>query len=122
MTVPEDIYILKIQTAVPSGHRPGSRCRLRLDEYSCRHGMGYTTISAKKEGVSSSVTYFIPEGKQYEVWKATVKNETDQVKNIKLFSYVEFSCYIASFDIECDWPRYFFDCPEKRKSHSIQSV
>ena len=70
-----------------------------LDEYSCRHGMGYTTISAKKEGVSSSVTYFIPEGKQYEVWKATVKNETDQVKNIKLFSYVEFSCYIASFDI-----------------------
>lgn len=74
--------------------------------------MGYTTISAKKEGVSSSVTYFIPEGKQYEVWKATVKNETDQVKNIKLFSYVEFSCYIASFDIECDWPRYFLTAGE----------
>ncbi len=81
-----------------------------LDEYSCRHGMGYTTISAKKEGVSSSVTYFIPEGKQYEVWKATIRNETDRVKNIKIFSYVEFSCYIASYDIECDWPRYFFDC------------
>ena len=61
--------------------------------------MGYTTISAKKAGVSSSVTYFIPEGKQYEVWKATIRNETDRVKNIKIFSYVEFSCYIASYDI-----------------------
>ncbi len=88
-----------------------------LDNYSCRHGMGYTRISSEKDGIQSDITYFIPEGKQYEIWKGTIKNTSGSAKNMKLFSYVEFSCYIAKFDIECDWPRYFFDC--RRKGNAI---
>ena len=45
-----------------------------LDNYSCRHGMGYTRISSEKDGIQSDITYFIPEGKQYEIWKGTIKN------------------------------------------------
>ncbi|MFR5073305.1 MAG: hypothetical protein ACLTDS_14790 [Bianqueaceae bacterium] len=71
-----------------------------LDSYSCRHGMGYTRISSEKDGIQSEITYFIPEGKQYEIWKGTVKNTSATVKNLKLFSYVEFSCYIAKYDID----------------------
>lgn len=78
-----------------------------LDKYECRHGMGYTTIKALYNQVSSSITYFIPNNKNYEVWKIKVKNNSNTGKNLRVFSYIEFSSYEAQHDIEQDWPRYF---------------
>lgn len=81
-----------------------------LDFYETRHGMGYTKIAAKKNDICSEITYFIPQGAQYEVWAVKIKNCSETSKKLKIFSYIEFSSYIAKYDIECDWPRYFFDC------------
>ena len=83
--------------------------RKKLDFYEARHGMGYTTISAEKDGVKSEICYYIPKGTHYELWSVKLKNNSNEKKTLKIFSYIEFSSYIAKYDIECDWPRYFCD-------------
>jgi glycosyltransferase 36 len=81
-----------------------------MQEYECRHGMGYTTIKGKYADISSRVTYFIPDGKNYEVWKAAVRNDSDRPRTLRTFSYMEFSFYDAMTDMLQEWSRYFSDC------------
>ena len=47
-----------------------------LDKYKseCRHGTAYTVISAEYANVKSQVTYYVPKGKTYEVWRAVITN------------------------------------------------
>ncbi len=64
-----------------------------LDTYksTCRHGTAYTVISAEYAGISSDVTYYVPTGATYEVWRAVVKNDSDKPRNLSLFGFVEFT-------------------------------
>lgn len=64
-----------------------------LDTYksTCRHGTAYTAISAEYAGISSDVTYYVPYGKTYEVWKTVVTNNSDKQRNLSLFGFVEFT-------------------------------
>ena len=64
-----------------------------LDTYksTCRHGTAYTVISAEYAGISSDVTYYVPTGKTYEVWKTVVKNNSDKPRNLSLFGFIEFT-------------------------------
>ncbi len=83
------------------------------DFYECRHGMGYTEIKYLYDDIRSSVTYFIPDGKNYEIWKIKLKNESSEAKELKVFSYMEFSFYSAITDLLQEWSRYFVDCYRK---------
>lgn len=78
-----------------------------LDTYKCRHGYGYTTIESSYKDIESSITYFIPLDKNYELWKVRVKNQGNTERTLQVFSYLEFSNYVADYDIKADWPRYF---------------
>ncbi|MGN0591922.1 MAG: GH36-type glycosyl hydrolase domain-containing protein [Ruminococcus sp.] len=64
-----------------------------LDTYksTCRHGTAYSVISAEYAGITSDVTYYVPTGATYEVWRAVVKNDSDKVRNLSLFGFVEFT-------------------------------
>ncbi|MBQ3226236.1 MAG: hypothetical protein IJB48_04180, partial [Clostridia bacterium] len=44
--------------------------------YECRHGMGYTTIKTQTSGIETEITYYIPEGKKYEIWNARIVNKS----------------------------------------------
>lgn len=79
-----------------------------LDEYECRHGMGYTIIKGTYSGITSQTTYYVPLNKDYEVWKMKIMNNSPRTRDLKLFTYVEFSYYNAMPDILCDWPRMLF--------------
>jgi len=70
-----------------------------LDEYSCRHGLGYTVIKGKKNGVEAETTYFVPLGENMEIWKLTLANNTNQKKEITLFSFAEFCLWDAMDDM-----------------------
>lgn len=70
-----------------------------LDEYSCRHGLGYTVIRGQKNGVEAEVTYFVPIGENMEIWNITLANNTKQEKEITLFSFVEFCLWDAMDDM-----------------------
>lgn len=77
--------------AIPYG--PGWKpCKTPLDSYECRHGMNYTRITGSKNGVEASVLFFVPLHTWAEVQKMTLKNQTKEVKTLKVFSFAEWSC------------------------------
>src|SRR3972149_3147533 len=49
--------------------------RTPLDFYECRHGMGYTIIHSKLNGIESQTRYFVPMGENLEVWELTLTNQ-----------------------------------------------
>ena len=63
------------------------------DQYqsACHHGTAYTKISARYKDISSEVLYYVPLGKTHEVWKVKIKNNSDRVRNISAFGFVEFT-------------------------------
>ena len=72
--------------------------RVDLDSYECRHGMGYTTISSRKNGISVSTRYFVPLNSECEVWDLTLTNERETDAQLDLFSAVEFALWDALDD------------------------
>ncbi|MBQ8148444.1 MAG: glycosyl transferase [Lachnospiraceae bacterium] len=69
-----------------------------LEFYECRHGMGYTVISGKSNGLKAEVTFFVPNNFKGEVQKVTLKNEGTSPKEFKLFSFLEWCLWNAEDD------------------------
>lgn len=57
----------------------------------CRHGTGYTKMSADYAGIHTDTCYYVPDGKTYEVWGVTVTNRSDQPRELTLTGYAEFT-------------------------------
>ncbi len=70
-----------------------------LDKYECRHGMGYTKITGSRRGVETEVTYFVPLNTNVEIHKVVVKNTSDEKKEVKLFSFIEWCLWNAQDDM-----------------------
>jgi len=76
----------------------------KIENYSCRHGLGYTTIHGERDGISSDVTYFVPDEKDFENWLVKLKNNSSEKKSLKIFSYAEFCFWMAELDqTNVDW-------------------
>ena len=75
-------------------------CKTPLDFYECRHGMNYTRITGSKNGVEASVLFFVPLKTWAEVQKLTLRNNSNEVKKLKLFSYAEWCLWNAATDGE----------------------
>jgi cellobiose phosphorylase len=73
--------------------------KAKLDSYECRHGMGYSRIVGSKDGLEVEMLFFVPPGRNEEVWKITVRNKSGAVKKPKLFAYQEFCFYEALNDM-----------------------
>ncbi len=71
-----------------------------LDAYECRHGIGYSRFTGKKNGLKAEVLAFVPVGDNCEVNKVTLTNESSETKEFKLFSYVEFCLWNADDDMK----------------------
>ena len=67
-------------------------------KYACRHGMSYTVYECGYEGIQASQTMFIPRGEAVQLWDVKVKNTGDRVRNLSLFSYLEFSFHHIMID------------------------
>lgn len=75
-------------------------CKTVLDSYECRHGMGYTRITAAKNGVEASALFFVPMHTWAEVQKLTLTNRSSETKTLKVFSFIEWCLWNASTDME----------------------
>ncbi len=69
-----------------------------LDSYACRHGLGYSVFESSKNDLAATVTAFVPIGDNCEINKVTLKNNSDSVKDISVFSYIEFCLWNAVDD------------------------
>src|SRR5829696_3879001 len=72
--------------------------RVKLDQYECRHGQGYTIITSKLNGIKSSTRYFVPLGESLEIWQLTLTNESGSDADLSLISAVEFCLWDANDD------------------------
>jgi cellobiose phosphorylase len=70
-----------------------------LDRYECRVGMGYSRILGAKDGLAVELLFFIPPGRNEEVWKVSVRNESGRHKSPRLFSFQEFALFEALNDM-----------------------
>ncbi|MBI5399283.1 glycosyl transferase [Candidatus Saganbacteria bacterium] len=72
-------------------------------KYECRHGLGYSVITAQYAGISTKTTYFVPLGENLEIWQLEVKCEPKKgganARDLSLFSFVEFCLWDALNDM-----------------------
>ena len=97
------IYIKDGDTVWNPGWQP---TKTELDSYTCRHGLGYTILEGKKNGISAAQELFVPKGDACELDRLTLKNETDATKELDVFSYVEF-CLWDAIDDSSNFQRNF---------------
>jgi cellobiose phosphorylase len=69
-----------------------------LKDYSCRHGMGYTTIGSEYEGIEAHTRYFVPLDENLEIWQLTVTNRRSTRATLSAFASVEFCLWDAQDD------------------------
>jgi cellobiose phosphorylase len=72
--------------------------RQTLEDYQCRHGMGYTIIQSSTHQIKSSIRYFVPLGGNLELWDLTITNHRAEDAQLGLFSLVEFALWDALDD------------------------
>ncbi len=69
-----------------------------LDFYECRQGIGYSRFTSKKNGLIAQALYFVPLNDTCEIQQLTLTNDTDETKQVQLFSYVEWCLWNADDD------------------------
>lgn len=69
-----------------------------LDEYQCRHGLGYTSYSGSHNKLQAQATVLVPIGSNCELTKITLTNNSDSIRRFSLYSYIEFCLWNAVDD------------------------
>ncbi len=77
-----------------------------LDNYECRHGLGYSIISGVKNGLQVGMTFFIPIDQTIEIMDVRIKNQTAENKTIRLWSFIEW-CLWDAWDDMTNFQRNF---------------
>ena len=60
-------------------------------KYECRHGTAYTTIKSEYEGIATESAYFVPLGRNFEVWIMKVTNTSSRERDLSVWTYAEFA-------------------------------
>ncbi|TEU11508.1 MAG: glycosyl transferase [Anaerolineales bacterium] len=72
--------------------------RHELEDYICRHGLGYTIIGSTYKGIEAQTRYFVPLGDSLEIWQLTLTNRREEPANLSVFSSIEFCLWDAQDD------------------------
>jgi cellobiose phosphorylase len=72
--------------------------RRELENYSCRHGMGYSIIGSTYKGIEAHTKYFVPMDENLEIWQLTVTNHRPAAAALSVFSSIEFCLWDAQDD------------------------
>ena len=77
-----------------------------LEDYTCRHGLGYSIIAGEYHGVRVETCYFVPLGENLEIWRLRVENKRAKTAHLSLFAGVEF-CLWDALDNSTNFQRNF---------------
>ncbi|MGA2475314.1 MAG: glycosyl transferase [Terriglobia bacterium] len=69
-----------------------------LEDYICRHGMGYTIIGSRYRGIEAHTNYFVPLDENLEIWQLTITNQRSKRAGLSAFSSIEFCLWDAQDD------------------------
>ncbi|MGD0001001.1 MAG: glycosyl transferase [Bryobacteraceae bacterium] len=72
--------------------------RSDIEDYSCRHGLGYSIIGSSYLGIEARTRYFVPLDQNLEIWQLTVTNHRPAEADLSVFSSIEFCLWDAQDD------------------------
>lgn len=67
-------------------------------KYLCRHGMSYTVYECDYKGIHAEQKLSIPIDDSVELWDVKIKNTSEAVRSLSVFSYLEFSFHHIEMD------------------------
>ncbi|MCR4633888.1 MAG: hypothetical protein K5648_07175 [Erysipelotrichaceae bacterium] len=73
-------------------------CKTKLDAYECRHGLGYTKITGRKNKVEVCQELYVPKDDNVLLMRVSVDNLDKKEKELDLFSFIEFCLWDAQDD------------------------
>ena len=82
------LYVVNRETGAWSSAN-GLPMRDAFDAYECRHGLGYTVLTAGKDGVRTELTFFVPEEGRREIWRVRAVNEGAKPARLSLIPFVD---------------------------------
>lgn len=94
-------YVKDGQTIWSPAWRPAE---VQLDDYQCRHGLGYTKINGRKNDIQTELLYFIPLEENCEIHRLRISNQGRCDKSLTLFSLIEF-CLWNAYDDQTNFQR-----------------
>lgn len=77
-----------------------------LDDYECRHGLGYTRFCSEKNGTKADLLCFVPVGENCEIQQLTLHNRSEKQKTYRIFAAVEW-CLWNAVDDSTNFQRNF---------------
>ena len=80
--------------------------RRPVEDYLCRHGMGYSIIGSTSHKIEARTRYFVPLGENLEIWQLTVTNHRRKPARLSVFSSIEF-CLWDAWDDATNFQRNF---------------
>ena len=89
------LYIADGDCTWNPGFRP---TRTSLDDYQCRHGLGYTRFRSAKNGLRANLLVFVADDADVELQVLELINESATAKTVRIFSYVEWCQWNAEDD------------------------
>ena len=72
--------------------------KTKLDEYKCRHGLGYSVFESKKDDLICNLLCFVPLKDACEINMITLKNLSPNTKKITLHGVIEWCLWNAVDD------------------------
>ncbi len=67
-------------------------------KYTCRHGLSYSVYTCDYADIHAEQMLFIPRGDAVQLWDVKLRNDSDRVRELSLFSYLEFSFHHVMID------------------------
>ena len=100
------VGITILRTAIPYGNPGWQPTQTELDSYECRHGLGYSIITGKRNSLTAKLELFVPVGDNCEIDRLMLTNGSDAPKSFTVFSYLEF-CLWNAVDDSTNFQRNF---------------
>ncbi len=75
-------------------------CRVELDRYECRHGMGYTVLTGERDGLEAKLKMFVPLGENCELHDLTLTNRSAEAKRFQVYGCMEWCLWNAVDDAQ----------------------
>lgn len=96
-------------------------CNTEFDFYEARHGIGYSVLTSRYEGIRVQKTIFVDMDNPVEIWRVVVTNESNERRSISLFSYFEW-CLGNAGDTHREFQKTFIETSFDETLHAIYGL
>jgi cellobiose phosphorylase len=66
-----------------------------VDEYSCRHGIGYTVFKSRYQNILANLRIFVPFDHDLEIWTLNITNLSERPRKLGIYTYLEWCLGVA---------------------------